>query len=923
MTPTYLAFWGKSRDDAGSLASFHPVLCHLLDVAAVTGALLAVRPRLLSRASSLLLLDREACQRLLVALAAFHDLGKFAPAFQAKVPRHWPTELLGPLDPHGFAASRHTDDGYRLWHHALAAEIGDRIWLGGRDALHALAPAIFGHHGRPISPTQLREQPAAWPFGKIALPIALQCASDLVDLLQPAPLTALPVATDRAIIAGWWISGLITVADWIGSRERWFTYAGNDEHFDLASYWRCAQLRAHEAVRAEGLAPPLVAPERSFAELTASNFSPSPAQSWATNVELPMIPTLVIIEDVTGAGKTEAAQMLVHRMMRAGQAGGAYWAMPTQATANAMYGRQAEALDALFARVTEGSVNKPSLVLSHGQTRLHDTFRATVLRPSFAEAESDSLRRDVDPPSGVLCAEFFANDRRTAFLADVGAGTIDQALLGVLPSRFNTMRLFGLSDKILIVDEAHAYDAYMSAELDELLCFHAALGGSAIVLSATLPQKKRQDLISAWQKGLNAGRRPPPPRPGTKPDTGPTVLDTAYPLATMVWGSGDTVRVCETPVAAASWSNREVPVRFVDSVEAVIAPLVDGVENGAAVVWIRNTVRDCLAGAALLRARGLNPLVFHARFAQCDRQQRESEVLHLFGLKASNDERRGRMLVATQVVEQSLDLDFDVMVSDIAPVDLLIQRAGRLWRHESRDAARPAGSSCELVVLAPAFEAEPDAKWMSGFLPGTNAVYEDTGVLWRTVRALTDNGQIATPAGLRPLIEAVYGCDDVPPALEAAANRAHGREFGAGSVGRQVVLDITAGYRGDGKSWVDDMRVPTRLGGAQITLRLARFAADGGLVPWAGTVDGSLWKEWALSEVRVSAGKVPPGCTPQGVSEEAIAATRQPWNRFEQEIPIVPLLEGEDGVWRATLVRPRGEVPIQITYTSTYGIDFG
>jgi CRISPR-associated endonuclease/helicase Cas3 len=875
----------------------------------------------LERASQLLGLETADCRRLLVTLAGLHDIGKFAPSFQAKVPIHWPSDVLGPLALSRASVSRHTDDGYRLWHHVLAEKIGDRLWSGNRAALDVLAFAIFGHHGRPISPSRLHEQPAAWAFGDIALPIALSCTSDVVDLISAGPVTARSPDVNRVRLASWWVAGLLTVADWIGSREQWFPYVGDDHGLDLDAYWRRANVAAATAVRAEGLVATTIAPTRTFAELIGASYDPTPAQRWATSVDVPTGPALFILEDVTGAGKTEAAQMLVHRLMRAGHSAGAYWAMPTQATANAMYGRQAATIDGLFARGTDV---QPSLVLSHGQTRLHEGFRDTVIKPLLREAASDLLNGDETQPSTVLCAEFFANDRRAALLADVGAGTIDQALLAVLPSRFNTMRLFGLSDKTLIIDEAHAYDAYMSVELETLLCAQAALGGSAIVLSATLPRKKRADLVAAWLRGLAGGRRLAAPRLGTAVRETADIRANAYPLATVVARDVDGPVVREQALDAAPWSHRELPVRFVDSVGAAMERVVDAARRGAAVVWIRNTVSDCLTAAAVLEEHGIEPLVFHARFAQCDRQFRENEVIRLFGQTATAEERRGRVLVATQVVEQSLDLDFDVMVSDLAPVDLLIQRAGRLQRHPMRDGTRPPGITCELIVLAPSIAGAIDVGWIKTLLPGTAAVYENTGVLWRTACVLSEVGSIATPHGLRGLIEAVYGSSDesdVPEALQRATNLAEGGEHGASSIGHQVVLDIADGYRGDGKDWMDDMRVPTRLGRPQTTLRLARAAKDGALLPWAGELRGPPWKAWALSEVRVSAGRVPMDAGVDPRYRSAVEAIRLSWTRFEQDTPVVPLVEIGTGEWQGVLTAPGRKKPIQMAYTTARGLD--
>ena len=174
---------------------------------------------------------------------------------------------------------------------------------------------------------------------------------------------------------------------------------------------------------------------------------------------MPEGPCLFVIEDVTGAGKTEAALVLAHRLMCAGRASGAFVALPTMATANAMYGRLSDAYARLFV-----SSAHPSLVLAHGRSKLNDAFTDSILDGAAADAV-DLRNDDADAPVAAQCAAWIADNRRKSFLAQLGVGTIDQALLAVLPSRHSPLRLLGLAQRVLIVDEAHAYDAYVGAEL--------------------------------------------------------------------------------------------------------------------------------------------------------------------------------------------------------------------------------------------------------------------------------------------------------------------------------------------------------------------------------------------------------------------------------------------------------------------------
>ena len=897
-------FWGKARPFGDSEPRWHPLAWHMLDVAACAEAILHARPNARRVLSRFLNLDETDAIRLAVLIAALHDIGKFAAPFQQKASGPvWP--FAKPRDGQ-LGASEHDRDGLALWRHALGTELVLRIWPGAARQLEQLIGASVGHHGRAVDPHRCSPAETFRPEGLAA---ARACASMLVELLLPAPIKAAPPdeRNERKFAAAtFWFAGFVTISDWAGSSQALFPYCAPE--IPLHTYWRNAQAQAATAVATLGLASAAPSELKSFASLTRMS-TPTPLQTFVETVDLGDGPVLVVIEDVTGAGKTEAAQMLVHRLMASGRAVGAYWAMPTQATANAMYSRQRDAIAELFA---DGAL--PQLSLAHGGARLHEGFQETILRAA-GDSEDSFGPMDPDETATVACAAFLADDARAALIADVGAGTIDQAILGVLPARFQAVRLFGLSDKVLVVDEAHAYDAYVGEELKGLLQFQAALGGCAVVLSATLPrdvQNKagREQLVRAWLDGCGArmsdwrGRK--------------VLQREEYPLVTVVTGG---LPPTETQVEAASWSHRSVPVRFVEDDDAVIDALIGAARDGAAVAWVRNTVDDALAAAAMVQARGLEPIVFHARFAQEDRQRIEASVMARLGPTADPAARHGAIVIATQVIEQSLDLDFDLMASDLAPVDLLVQRAGRLRRHRHHDATRPR-VPFELIVKAPPFDDDPQPEWLSADMRKTEFVYRDPALLWRTMRALRRRGAIETPGGLRGLIEEVYGPDaDIPPGLDAKTMRATGAARAEAGQARQSLLSLTEGYRAGQVAWVAEERiqVQTRLSVPQTTLRLARVSADGSLRPWAGD-DHPPWKQWALSEVKVSAYRAPVDSHPLAHFRNAADAARRDWGKRERErkdLLLLPL-QLDRGTWRGGLTGPDGR-----ERWFTYGIDVG
>jgi CRISPR-associated endonuclease/helicase Cas3 len=871
-------FWGKS-DSVGERMAAHSVPHHCLDVAAAGAVLLKIYPPPVVVPASTI-----------IALIALHDIGKFSRTFQAKVPELWPA-CLGPFvePPAGYP---HDQVGYALLAGPLAEQIAPLFANWTAAARQPVLRAVAGHHGRP----------PVVPSGAAVLPRTVACevcltasrifVQAVLALLRPEPLPRLS-ARERQALA-WWFAGFTVAADWIGSARQWFPTVEAASNTDLDAYWRQTCEQAERAVCEAGLMPASIATATGMAALFPAIETPRPLQAWAETVALPEGPCFVVIEDSTGAGKTEAALLLAHRLMCAGRASGAFIALPTTATANAMYGRLANAYTRLFTNSAQ-----PSLVLAHGRSRLNDQFTDSILAGAVAEA-NDLAQDDADAPVAAQCAAWIADNRRKSFLAQIGVGTIDQALMAILPTRHAPLRLLGLAQRVLVVDEAHAYDAYVGTELGRLLEFHAALGGSAVVLSATLTAQQRTELCRAFRTGL-----------GCEDDAEPGPID-AYPLATVVSAAG-----CEAhALDLAEDLRRSVAVERVASTEAAADAIVVAASAGAAVAWVRNTVDDAINACELLRARGLDPLLFHARFAMGDRLAAEQEVLRLFGPNSTPIERNDRVLVATQVVEQSLDVDFDLLVSDLAPADLIIQRAGRLWRHPwrtQRDGRPIAGPT--LLLLSPEPVGEPTAGWIGD--AATRFVYDNPAVLWRSARALLAAGRISTPDNVRALVEAAYNETNTPPGLAAGTYRADGRDTAARGIAGQNVLIWEQPYDRSAGLWEPDEHTPTRLGEPQVTLRLA-MSANGRVVPFCADADA--YRAWCLSEVSVRATRVA-GIVADPATTAATDAVRAHWPRWDRDTPVLVLHPAEAATWRGRILDRQGVVR-DVVYARTTGLAF-
>ncbi|MEW6230021.1 MAG: CRISPR-associated helicase Cas3', partial [Bacillota bacterium] len=355
---------------------------------------------------------------------------------------------------------------------------------------------------------------------------------------------------------------------------------------------------------------------------------------------------------------------------------------------------------------------------------------------------------------GAVVAEEWFTPKKRALLAPFGVGTVDQALLSVMRVKHGFVRLFGLGGKAVIVDEVHAYDTYTSTLLERLLAWLGAMGSPVILMSATLPAARRQALVKAY-----AGR-----------DV--AVVPTRYPRLTWVSSDGsDTIHFAGGPI-------RKIELEWQVGDRAEIASrLVGVIRSGGCAAWICNTVGQAQetyetlqraateAGLEVGSSGGDSLLLdlFHAHYPYRERQRREARSIEAFGKEAKSRPERA-ILVATQVVEQSLDVDFDLIVTEMAPVDLILQRAGRLHRHPKTRRPKALSSPRLWMVAPPAGEQGPS-------FGSTSHIYDEY-VLLKSWLALCDRTQLNLPADTEELIEGVYAEDE--PAGVAAIIPARG-----------------------------------------------------------------------------------------------------------------------------------------------------
>ncbi|WP_370615424.1 CRISPR-associated helicase Cas3' [Citrobacter portucalensis] len=819
-------YWGKTRRGEKEGGDDYHLLCwHSLDVAAM--GYWMVKRNIYGLAGyfrQLGIADTEQAAQFFAWLLCWHDIGKFARSFQ-QIYTH--PNLNAPTESRkNYEKISHATLGYWLWNTWLSEhpELFPRSVLPARKLKRVIAmwmPVTTGHHGRP--PQGIRGLDNFLSQDKEAAQEFLASIKALFPLIEIPAFWDEDDGIELVQQLSWLISAAVVLADWTGSSARLFPRIART--MPIETYWQQTQEKAQAALAVF----PLSSSVASFSSVnTLFPFirQPTPLQQKALEVEVDQNgPQLFILEDVTGAGKTEAALILTHRLMAAGKAQGLFFGLPTMATANAMFDRLAKSWLALYE-----STSRPSLVLAHSARGLMERFNQSLWTGDLSGSE--------EPDEKQGCAAWFADSNKKALLAEVGVGTLDQAMMAVMPFKHNNLRLLGLSNKILLADEIHAYDAYMSRILESLIENQARNGNTTILLSATLSQQQRDRLVAAFARGTKSNVE------------APLLGHDDYPWLTLVTAKN----VVSQHVATRKEVARRVGVSWLYSETDCIERIEQAVRQGRCVAWIRNSVDDAIRIYRHLLARGMIPAenlsLFHSRFAFYDRQRIETETLKLFG-KGESSQRAGRVLIATQVIEQSLDIDMDVMISDLAPVDLLIQRAGRLQRHtrdrnsQLKESGQDERDAPELLVLAPEWSDEPREDWFSSAMRNSAYVYPDHGRLWLTQRVLREQGAIRMPQSARLLIESVYADNvAIPDGFAKSGQQQEGKFYCDRAFADQMLLNFTPGYSPESSDYLPE-KLSTRLAEESITLWLAK-RLDGVVAPYASGENA-----WEMGSLRV------------------------------------------------------------------------
>lgn len=652
-------------------------------------------------------------------LAACHDIGKVAPGFQGKceqwlreqqlkdlfTKKRWPEALGGDRCSHS-----------KVSQFTIQHVLRERFRLSKEDA--ATWAAVAGmHHGEPHFGGQwqgcenkIGGETAEWESLRREL-------ADELALLLGEPTVNAPHGHSAA---HWWTAGLITVADWIGSDEENFS----PKRATVPATLEDTHEKAKTALTRIGMGPLPQLPDLSFDELFGF-----PAYDLQTKAMVSIRESGVyVIEAPMGMGKTEAALAAAYGLMRAGKASGIYFALPTQATSNRIHERVASFLSKLGAQMPR-LIHSGSWLLDKG-----------IAFPKFEAGQPMDARRE--------SRDWFASSKR-ALMAPFGVGTVDQALMGVIAVKHFFVRHYALAGKVVIIDEVHSYDGFTGTLVEALIRALSQLGCTIIILSATLTRVRRAELLRA------AGNVE-------------TISDSkAFPLIT-----GSRLGAVETDPPQ---PKPPVQLRFrleADCLEDAIA----AARAGACVLWICNTVDKAQAVyKALCNARCAgDPQVglLHSRFTFADRERLERRWMCLLGKSRrrlpDQPARRlqGCFLISTQIVEQSVDLDADLLITELAPTDMLFQRMGRLWRHWENGQKR-CRQAPETWIIAESESLnslrEMDESKIRHALGKKAKVYQPY-VLLRTLQQWHDQSQVRLPEDIRDWLELTYADRDDDPA---------------------------------------------------------------------------------------------------------------------------------------------------------------
>jgi CRISPR-associated endonuclease/helicase Cas3 len=685
----------------------------------------------------------ERGRKIFIFLAMVHDLGKATPAFQIKV-----EELGIRLEKYGlklpWTLSSPNEIPHALASHSILLNYLINEESFEKDIAETYAVILGGHHGTSPETHKLNELKSWNNNTGFNDDKWLSIQNELVEyaISESGIEFELIKEEELSIPAQAVLTGLVIMTDWIASDDNLFPYiypgfprqVPSDEiALDAWSVLNLPISWTAENVWDLSFVDELFLKRFEVPE----NASLRPIQeSLVKALNTNNAPGIVVIEAPMGEGKTEAALMAAEIMATYTGRGGVFLALPTQATTDGLFSRIRKWVDNL-----DG--NKYSMFLAHGKAKFNTEYRSMANISQHLNLYNDEENDGGDQNA---VANDWLQGRKKGILSDFVVGTIDQVLMGALRQRHLALRHLALANKVVIIDECHAYDAYMSQYLEMVLQWLGAYNVPVIVLSATLPSQRRKAVVDAY---LNQNSTPS--QEGTpwkdkgiatsKPEDPDWVKNRAYPLITYT-NASETIQIEVAP------SNRATQIHIEFSNADLLEIVTNNINEEGCIAIIQNTVARAQQAAQIMidYYGNENVMLLHSQFLSNDRIKRETELRNQLG--PSGNRPHLLIVVGTQVLEQSLDVDFDLMITDIAPIDLLLQRMGRLHRHDNPRPSKLQTAKCIITGI----DASGD---IPEFEKGSEIIY-GRYLLLGTTAELADKTVIDIPKDIPLLVQNVY-----------------------------------------------------------------------------------------------------------------------------------------------------------------------
>lgn len=796
MIPLLCAFGKLERDNLDAIIGWHPLADHMTDVAACFECLCSCHS--IRRALEAAGRELDECDIARLSVLAFlHDIGKANSGFQAKrwkanldIPKIWPHHAG-----HGIEAIKLFETEAYL---AIAPLI-EKICAWG-EASEPLLIASISHHGHPLKKEQYGDwnkniwKPVASSYSPATV---LKEIGERAEALYPQAFEPggepLPAAHAFAHL----FAGLVQLADWLGSDTTFFPFSEPGEDRTAS-----AKEKARKAITVIGLDAD---DWRSKLNLHAPSFrdtfgieNPRPIQSAMSDEHLG---PLLILESETGSGKTEAALWRFVHLFRAGLVDSLYFALPTRVAASQVNQRVQTAIGNLWPE-------NPPLTIRALPGYVNADGADVKYLPGFEVLWSDS------PEDEKALQRWAAESAKRFLAAPIAVGTIDQALLAALQVRHAHMRHAMLARSLLVVDEVHASDPYMTVLLEHLLKAHLNNGGQALLLSATLGSTARNRYLALAPKGK---------KPQAKTMSFDAACAVPYPA---ISDHNQTRAVAATGInKQVAWTAHDI----IDSSEDIAHMAIAAAIQGAKVLVIRNTVPAAIATfeaieknipdpSWLFAVNGI-PTLHHSRFSRQDRPLMDKAIEAQLGKQRPPG---ALIVVGTQTLEQSLDIDADVLITDLCPMDVLLQRVGRLHRHSRPASERPAAfqAAQAWVLTPPGHDLNPlidKSRHGLGMFHNGGGIYADLRVLEATRALLAERPVVSIPAGNRYLVEAATHPEKLSAIQEqqGEAWKILGQKIEGDTGARQTIarlqaLDVDQLF-GDFE-FPNDVQIATRLG---------------------------------------------------------------------------------------------------------------